>query len=67
MTDTRPICFQDECSMVAVKNGIVVRYSKDMRQNGDVYECPICKNAIVIGFGDKYHSTDKTDIRRRVC
>ncbi len=66
MTDYRPICYRCECSMVCKRNGVIIKYSENTRQDGDLYECPICRHKIVTGFGRKYESKAKWDVRREI-
>lgn len=56
MSDTRPICLPCEVSMYPEKNGVVIKYSHDGFQNGDLYKCPKCGRQIIVGFGQVYHN-----------
>ena len=66
MTDERPICVSCQLSMKCEKNGVKVKYSTNEAQNGDLYQCPMCGNQVIVGFGAKYwdHHPDAYDYIR---
>jgi transposase-like protein len=59
MTDTRPYCPFCHTRMSCVQNGVVIPYSDDQVQRGDLYRCLDCGNSVIVDFGLPYYSPEE--------
>ena len=50
MTDMRPVCLPCKTRMSVEKNDVLVKYTDNSIQAGDLYQCPACSHEVILGF-----------------